>query len=510
MKKVVLYVRVSSREQKEEGYSIPAQKRLLWEFAKKNDFIIAEEFEDDETAKSAGRTGFGKMIEYIQKHKDVNTVLVEKTDRLYRNFKDYVTIDELGVTVFLVKENEVIGKDASSHQKLIHGIKVLMAKNYVDNLSEEVKKGNREKAEEGIFPCSMPPLGYKMGELKGRAGPVVDELNRGLVVSMFELYATGLYSLKGLIEKLYNEGMVIPANFPQSSKLKVITKSTVQRILSNHLYYGNFYWKGMVYNGLHTPLITKELWDRVQRVMNGNSTTNNAQVKQGAKQFLFRGIIRCGECGRTVSPDKKIKPSGKEYVYYRCTKYRSECSQKPIEETLLSEQLEKYLDRLNVPVEVADYIEQGLKESLEMKRATVDVERAGLEQKKQLFVDRLDALYEEKLDKKIGEDFYKRKFEEYSKQVDDLDVRLAKYKKADIEYYKFASTILELSKVAKDYYDLANTEERQVLLKFLLSNSTLKDGIWLIEYKKPFNFIFERSLNSDWRTGRDSNPQLLP
>jgi len=97
--RTVIYVRVSSKEQKEEGYSIPAQKKLLQEYARANDFKIVKEFEDDETAKSAGRTGFGQMVEFLKKSKDVDTILVEKTDRLYRNFKDYVTIDELDGTV---------------------------------------------------------------------------------------------------------------------------------------------------------------------------------------------------------------------------------------------------------------------------------------------------------------------------------------------------------------------------------------------------------------------------
>ena len=102
MKEALIYVRVSSKEQKQEGYSIPAQKKLLADFAKTHDFKVVQIFEDDETAKSTGRTGFGQMIEYIKTNKNANNILVEKTDRLYRNLKDYSTIDELGATVFLV------------------------------------------------------------------------------------------------------------------------------------------------------------------------------------------------------------------------------------------------------------------------------------------------------------------------------------------------------------------------------------------------------------------------
>jgi hypothetical protein len=74
---------------------------------------------------------------------------VEKTDRLYRNIKDWVTIDELGIEVHFVKENVVLSEDSRSSEKFMHGIKVLMAKNYIDNLGEEVRKGMIEKARQG-------------------------------------------------------------------------------------------------------------------------------------------------------------------------------------------------------------------------------------------------------------------------------------------------------------------------------------------------------------------------
>ena len=120
MKEAIIYVRVSSKEQKQEGYSIPAQKKLLADYAKANDFDVVKEFEDDETAKSAGRTGFGQMVEYIKANKDVNTILVEKTDRLYRNFTDYVTIDNLDVTFSNSKLKD--GKMLISYKKPFNNI----------------------------------------------------------------------------------------------------------------------------------------------------------------------------------------------------------------------------------------------------------------------------------------------------------------------------------------------------------------------------------------------------
>ena len=138
--KAVLYARVSSKEQREEGYSIEAQSRLLRECAVKQGFVITEEFIDVESASKSGRTGFNAMLAYLRRQTSCRAILVEKTDRLYRNLKDYATLDvkEWGLNIHLVKENEVLGPDSKSNQQFVHGIKVLVARNY----SQKPRRGN--------------------------------------------------------------------------------------------------------------------------------------------------------------------------------------------------------------------------------------------------------------------------------------------------------------------------------------------------------------------------------
>ena len=144
MTRCVIYARVSSKDQEREGFSIPAQLELLRDYANRHGLEVVEEFTESETAKVSGREQFQAMLKFLGQKKAPAILLVEKTDRLYRNFKDYVYIDDLitakGLEVHLVKENEVLSDKAKSHTKFIHGIKVLMAKNYIDNLSEEVIK----------------------------------------------------------------------------------------------------------------------------------------------------------------------------------------------------------------------------------------------------------------------------------------------------------------------------------------------------------------------------------
>ena len=106
--KAVIYARVSSKGQEREGYSIPAQLKLLREYAQKNNFAIQQEFVDVETAKMAGRKNFGEMVQYLEKSPDCRTVIAEKTDRLYRNLRDCLTLEDMNIEIHLPKEGQII------------------------------------------------------------------------------------------------------------------------------------------------------------------------------------------------------------------------------------------------------------------------------------------------------------------------------------------------------------------------------------------------------------------
>ena len=251
MKKAVLYARVSSKEQ-QKGFSVPAQLKLLRGYAKENSIAIVEEFTEAESAKCAGRTAFRRMVDYLEGHADVRIILAEKTDRLYRNFRDYVDLDfeAMGLELHLVKEHEMLSSASSSHAKLTHGLKVVLAKNYLDNLSEEVRKGQTEKAEQGMWP-SAAPIGYANIDKAPAIIPHVDE--GPLVTKMFELAATGSYALKDLCQTSYDLGL-------RSRRAKrKLGKERMRQLLSNPIYYGDFRWKGILYRGKHEPLVSKEL-----------------------------------------------------------------------------------------------------------------------------------------------------------------------------------------------------------------------------------------------------------
>ena len=203
----VIYVRVSSKEQEREGFSIPAQLKLLRDYAAVADIDVSREFVDVETAKQSGRTGFGEMLKFLKQNPTCRLLLVEKTDRLYRNLKDWVTVDDLDLEVHFVKESVILSHDSRSSEKFMHGIKVLMAKNYVDNLSEETRKGMLEKAQQGTWP-SCAPLGYlnvvgPEGKRMIRPDPEVAPI----IARLFERYATGNYSVRAMARIARTDGL---------------------------------------------------------------------------------------------------------------------------------------------------------------------------------------------------------------------------------------------------------------------------------------------------------------
>ena len=336
MQNAVIYARVSSKDQEREGYSIPAQLKLLREYAQKNDLLVTREFVDVETAKMAGRKNFGAMVKYLEKSPNCRVVLAEKTDRLYRNLRDCLTLEDLDLEIHLPKEGQIVSKNARSQAKLIHGIHIVLARNYIENLREEVKKGMREKAEQGIYP-SRPPLGYRNNKFEHTIE--VDQEKAPISKRMFELYSNGQYSLQEVWKALKREFDV------------KLSKSHVEKLLKNPFYTGAFYWDGKLYAGTHTPLVSQVLFDQVQAVFGGHN-----QPKYKKHQFAYGGLLRCAYDNCMVTAELKKN----RYTYYRCTGYRGKCDLPYFREEKLGEQLGQILKDIHIPDDILQQLEQAL------------------------------------------------------------------------------------------------------------------------------------------------------
>jgi site-specific DNA recombinase len=239
----------------------------------------------------------------------------------------------------------------------MHGIRVLMAKNYIDNLGEEVSKGLREKAEEGLWP-SFAPLGYLNIQGPDHSRLIVPDPDRApLVAKLFEWYATGDYSLKEVGR------MARQAGFTFRKSGAPIPTATAHRLLRKRIYTGDFEWKGRVFRGTHPAIVSRELWHQVQDGLDGRATK---RPKRRRHQFAFGGLIQCGHCGCSMVGETK---KGR-YVYYHCTSYRGECPEPYAREEVIERQFAELLEGLSLEPDVLAWVTKALKESQRDEKAS--------------------------------------------------------------------------------------------------------------------------------------------
>ncbi len=490
MTHAVLYARVSSREQEREGYSIPAQRKLLKAYAESAGLKIVREFIDVESAKNPGRKEFGNMLRLLRENPDIRVVLVEKTDRLYRNRTDSLAFEELiekdNLELHLVKENRVISKDCRSQDKFMHDIHVAVARNYSENLKEEVKKGMREKAEQGIYP-GHAPLGYRNNtatrniEVAHEKAPVVRRA--------FELYATGEYSLLTLRKALRNETGVS------------IARAYLETILRNPFYIGDFVWRGIRYKGTHTPIVDLATFQRVQDVFAGRN-----KPKYRKHDFAFRGLLVCARDGCTVTTERH---KGK-YDYYRCSGGRGKCDLPYMPEAKVANMLGEVLKGIQVPESVARQIVASITTDTATGEQARKTELESVKQRLALLRSRIDRLYEDKLDDKITEEFWAAKASEYREQELALETALKRLSQpVPADRALAVERIFELANKAYSLYLTRNAAEQGQLLRMLLLNCATDGANLWPTYRKPFDLIAQRAKNEEWSGRADLNCRPL-
>ena len=403
-------------------------------------------------------------------------MLVEKTDRLYRNLKDWVTVDELNVEVHLPKEGVVLSRESRSSEKFMHGIKVLMAKNYIDNLSEEARKGMREKAEQGLWP-TFAPLGYR--NVLAETGKRIIEPDPELapnIQGLFESYAQGTMSIKEVGAEARANGLV----FRKSGSR--IPTSTIHKILRTRIYMGEFVWNGRDYMGSHEPIVSRELWDRVQAVLDGRKAKRHRRAKH---DFAFSGLIECGHCGSSVVGEIKKE----RYVYYHCTGYRGKCGEPYVRQEVLEQKFSEVLGRLTFDDEVLAWVREALSQSHADEK--MDHERAvsKLTKEHERLQQRIHAMYVDKLDGRIDAEFFDRMSAEWRVDQDRCLREIERHTAADQSYLEEGVRVLELARNAQRLFDKQEPREKRRLLNFVVSNCSWRDGELSVSLRQPFDLL---------------------
>lgn len=475
--KAVLFCRVSSKEQEETGYSLPSQEKLLTEYCQSRDFEIGKIFSLSESAGgSKQRKIFQEMLEYLTKAK-IKILVVEKTDRLTRNMRDAVAINNWienddEKQIHFVKENFILHRNSKSNDKFIWGIKVTTAQYYLDNLSEEVKKGQKEKLRQGWLPTSAP-YGYKTIGDKGRKIHVIDDSNALIIKKMFELYATGGYSVKTISNEVYNLGL-------RSINGKKIQNSRIHHLLTNPFYIGFNVWNGQRTKGEQEPLIDIETFEKVQKTLKSKCTP-----KYSKHDYLFKGFFKCSECGGTITWEQK-----KGIIYGHCNHYR-QCpirqwsKEKNIETKLINE-----LKQLKITnPRLMEWLGRALKESNKNESEFYLESIKQLEKQREVLKKRLDTMYIDKIDGKITESFYNEKFNEFSTELKIVDKNISGHTTAVNLAQERRIRLYEIAqKGSEDFVD-GDVAKKRELIRMVFCNMKLKEEKVLYDLQEDPAFL---------------------
>ena len=488
MLKAIILARVSTEDQMTEGHSIPAQLEKARQYVLKKGFEVKSEYQFDESSLKDHRVKFEQVIDEIRKSSEKIALIVETVDRLQRGFKESVLLDDFRrqgkLEIHFIRENLIVHSESNSSEIQRWDLGVFLAKSYVLQISDNVKRSIEQKLRNGECP-TLAPFGYVNSRSVDDKSIIEPHPYKSKIVKkIFEWYASGLYSMGTIIQKVQEDFHI------------KVHKSRVEAILSNTFYYGEMRWKGKLYPHKYPPLISRDLYIVAQNTRLGFKKQPCKLVSK--INVLYQGLIRCGHCGCSYTPERKLKKSGRQYVYYRCTGSKGKCGSKWLREEELTRQMANYMEKIRVPDDVAEAISQLLKSSHEGKKEYYQDVSTELKAQFEKLEKRIESVYEDKLDGEISDEFYKKKVQEYRREQNNIKVKMDNLQEADEQYYFTASYLLQMARRAPEIFKSSKPDIKRQLFKLVLSNPTINDGTLCATIRKPFSYFAEGLSRSNW------------
>jgi len=484
MTKAVILARVSTTRQEKEGLSLKEiQLPALRDYALNRGLEVEREFVFSETADYKIRKKFDEMVEYAKASEDVKAIIAYRVDRITRNFRDAVLIDELRQNydkeIHFVYDRLVIKKDTIGRDIQDWDLKVFLAKQYLNRLKEDATNSASYMLGNGLLP-GKAPFGYRnIVQEDKKKWVVMEPVEAKVVQKMYEWYGSGCTSLLEVRDRL-NEDFNI-----------AFSKGYVDFILKNPFYCGSMLYDGKEYPHHYERTISRELFDEVQRIKAGYMKKHS---KFAGLPYLYRGLIKCADCGCMITPEKK---KGR-YVYYHCTEYNGKHGAKWLREEKLTEQFAQLYKSLQIPHDVVEEITETLRTSHGDKTQFHRGLLEGYQNEYGKYEARIEAMYEDKLDGSITESFYTKKREEYRAKQKDISDKISRLGLADEEYYLTSEYLLQLANRAYDLFISSEAREKRQLLKLTLQNLRIQGNSVKFDLVSPFDKVFACTSRQSW------------
>ena len=478
----VIYARVSTKEQQDAGYSIPAQLKAIRAFCELQKLSPVAEFIEAESAGKAGRKRFTEMVAYLTANRHVTVVVAHKLDRLYRNFRDPITLEDLGVRARCVVDDT----PDTPQGELMRNVSTSFSKFYLGNLREEVRKGMDEKVAQGGWP-HLAPTGYR-NDKETRTIVVISEV-APLVRFAFERYASGQVSLLTLSEELYAKGF-------RSRSGNKMGASALHLLLKNPIYCGSIRYKGVEYPGTHEPIITRELFDAVSVVFEPNRNSS----KTAKHTFALRDYLVCSECGCKITAENQ-----KGHVYYRCThgKGREVCSQrKYTREELLMQQVEEILRSIEITPDIVEMLVADSRALDTEERVNGGAEVKRLSRAVTELDSKASRLLDGYLEGVVPAAAYRTKVDEIAVERGAFEQQLRKLSEGVCDKTAQVEALATTAATARLRFNEADTEGKRKVLSGVLLNADLNNGdIVSYQLKRPFECLLrdpKGAFNHPW------------
>ena len=299
-----------------------------------------------------------------------------------------------------------------------------------------------------------------------------------MVARLFHWYATGNYSFEGIAAMAQTAGLL-----SRRSRSR-LPRGTIHKILRNRIYMGGFDWKGKTYLGVHIPVTMKELWQRVQEVLDQRFAKRHRKMEH---DFAFARLIACGHCGCSLVGEIE---KGR-YIYYHCTGFKGKCPEPYTREEVLEDRFADLLRGLVLDEEVMRWMTEALRQSHEDERRYHEQAITRLQAEYRRLQNRIEAMYVDKLDGRVETLFFDRKAAEWRAEQDRLMRAIESHQAADQTYLEESIRLLELGRRAHELFQKQEPREKRRLLDFVLSNCTWKDGELQATFRQPFDLIIE-------------------
>lgn len=551
--KAVIVARVSTEGQGEdEHYSIPAQLRNLRAYVERGGHFgtlslgnILAEHELKESAFQGDRPEFAKVIDFVEASPEPVALIFDNIDRFSRQVRSELLIRldrlrrERKAELHFVTMGLVLAHDSSANELMVWNILLAVAEGQSRTISEKVKKGIKEKLERGEYN-GYTPTGYKNVKVEVAANRFesrieVDEERAPFIRKIFQLYSTDRYSTEELARTMENAGFTMKGKrgrnggngLEEKKEVRRVTKTDILNILRNPVYYGKFYARDydtnqmalFPRNGLATnyvPLITKELFDQVQSVLDSNNSRHNGFNKNN---FKFRGLLECWFCGCTLTPEEMSRtykdensPQAKASIYYHCSSgkslvnhdfYRNKfgtdhsgvyvskrgknkgktivgCPQRWWKESEIEEFILQEFDMMHYDDSVYEALKRMLRRDYEERMETADKEIRSLKIKHGKNEEAIRAFtrkFASVTDKRLEEDMMKE-YDKLKKEQEELLQEMSIYEEIKgVDTDKVIDTMKLCCNLREHYLSLDLKGQRE-LLALCFSKISLAKGAW--------------------------------